>query len=294
MGSSLPSIPRDEAAEAAYLARLGTRVRSWRQEHGLARKALALASGVSERYLAQLEGGRGNVSILLLRQIAAAMAVPLAELVREGPEPPVELRLIEQQLGRLDATELAEVQGWLRDRFGRPQARRGRIALIGLRGAGKTTLGHLLAARLDMEFVQLDELVAAEAGMSLAEVFDLFGQAGYRRLERRCLDRLVERAPRVVIEAGGGVVAEAATFERLLAACFTVWLRARPEDHMRRVAAQGDHRPMAGSREAMADLRRILDGREALYAKADAVLDTTDRDPDSCADELLRISRIAL
>lgn len=259
----------------AYLAALGERVRAWRARRGMTRKQLARDSGVSERYLAQLEGGRGNVSILLLRQIAGAMNTPLEELLREGPEPPAELALLTQRLRRLSPEQLDEARALLARRFGADADRRGRIALIGLRGAGKSTLGAALAKRLKLPFVQLDALVEEAAGMRLDEVFDLLGQPAFRRLERQALERAVAAHPRMVLEAGGGVAAEAETYERLLASCFTVWLRARPEQHMARVAAQGDFRPMAGNREAMADLRRILEGREALYGKADAQLDTS-------------------
>jgi len=259
----------------AYLAALGERVRGWRARRGMTRKQLARDSAVSERYLAQLEGGRGNVSILLLRQIAAAMNTPLEELLRAGPEPPAELALLTQRLRRLSPEQLDEARALIARRFGADADRRGRIALIGLRGAGKSTLGAALAKRLRVPFVQLDQMVEEAAGMRLDEVFDLLGQPGFRRLERQALERAVAAHPRMVLEAGGGVAAEAATYERLLAACFTVWLRARPEQHMARVAAQGDLRPMAGSREAMADLKRILEVREALYGKADAQLDTS-------------------
>lgn len=283
---------RPEAGPAAaYLAALGERVRAWRARRGMTRKQLARDSGVSERYLAQLEAGRGNVSILLLRQIARATNTPLAELVREGPEPPVELNLLLQQLQRLSPEQLAEARRSLGQRFDAPQDRRGRIALIGLRGAGKSTLGAALARRLQVPFVQLDRLVEEAAGMRLAEVFDLLGQAAFRRLEREALERAVAAHPRMVLEAGGGLVAEPATYERLLASCFTVWLRARPEEHMGRVAAQGDLRPMAGNREAMADLKRILDGRDQLYSKADAQLDTSGRTVEDCVRALAALAR---
>ncbi|MDP6344386.1 MAG: helix-turn-helix transcriptional regulator [Alphaproteobacteria bacterium] len=276
-----------------YLALLGERVRAARARRGMTRKILSGESGVSERYLAQLESGRGNVSIVLLRQIARAMNLPLSELVHDGPDQPVEIALILEQLNRLPADELAHLRRHLHERYADADARHGRIALIGLRGAGKSTLGHGLAARLDLPFVQLNKEIEGEAGMPLNEVFDLFGQAAFRRLERQCLERLIESHQRAVIETGGGLVAEPGTYERLLGACFTVWLRASPEAHMARVAAQGDQRPMAGNREAMADLRRILEGRDILYRKADAVLETTDRGVEDCLAELVRIGQAA-
>ncbi|MEQ9643101.1 MAG: helix-turn-helix transcriptional regulator [Alphaproteobacteria bacterium] len=274
----------------AYLARIGDRVRAARARRGMTRRALAGESGVSERYLAQLESGSGNGSIVLLRQVADAMHLPLHDLVRDGDDPPVELTLLTERLAGLDAAELEAVHGWLRDRRPEAAGRAGRIALIGLRGAGKSTLGQALADRLDVPFIQLDQAVAEAAGMSLAEVFDMFGQAGYRRLERRCLDDIVARHPRAVIEVGGGLAADPAGLERLLAACRVVWLKARPEEHMARVVEQGDQRPMAGNRQAMDDLRRILEGREPLYGKADFVLDTSGRAVEQCLDDLAGIA----
>jgi XRE family aerobic/anaerobic benzoate catabolism transcriptional regulator len=155
------------------------------------------------------------------------------------------------------------------------EARRGRIALIGLRGAGKSTLGAMLAHRLEVPFVELDRLIEQESGVSLSAIFDLYGQGGFRRLERRCLDQVIERYPRFLLATGGSLVSEPATFERLLTMCYTVWLRATPEEHMQRVIAQGDMRPMADNRESMSDLKRILEVREPLYRKADLTLDTS-------------------
>ncbi len=270
----------------AYLRLVGERVRNARARRGMARKILSRDSGVSERYLAQLEGGQGNISIGLLRQVARAMNMAVADLVREGPEQPVELSLLVEQLRRLGPAELAEAHALLTDRFGGAAGRQGRIALIGLRGAGKTTLGRRLAESRGVPFLQLAQEIEADAGMSIPEIFSLSGQAAYRRHERRALERLVEQHGDAVIEAGGSIVAEAGTFDLLLQSCFTVWLRASPDEHMSRVLRQGDTRPMAGNAEAMDDLRRILDNREALYAKADAGLDTSGRPLDDAAREL--------
>jgi XRE family aerobic/anaerobic benzoate catabolism transcriptional regulator len=256
---------------------LGERVRETRARRGMTRKILARDSGVSERYLAQLETGQGNVSILLLRQIAQALDTPLQALVLDGPEPPVDLVHTTEFLRRLPATELIAARRLLVEHFGGVDlyARRGRIALIGLRGAGKSTLGAMLADRLEMPFLELDRLIEQESGVSLSVIFDLYGQSGFRRLERRVLDQIIERYPRFVLATGGSLVSEPATFERLLTMCFTVWLRATPEEHMQRVIAQGDMRPMADNRESMSDLRRILDVREPLYRKADATINTS-------------------
>ena len=273
-----PASPQSSASdvETEYLRRLGDRVREIRARRGMTRKLLARDSGVSERYLAQLETGQGNISILLLRQIAAALDIPLGALVLQGADPPVDLVHTTEFLRRLPAAELAEARRLLVQHFGGVDAaaRRGRIALIGLRGAGKSTLGAQLADRLEVPFLELDRLIEQESGVPLSVIFDLYGQSGFRRMERRCLDTVIERYPRFVLATGGSLVSEPATFERLLTMCFTVWLHASPEDHMQRVMAQGDMRPMAENRESMSDLKRILGGREPLYRKADATVDT--------------------
>ena len=263
-------------SESDYLRLLGERVREMRARRGMTRKILARDSGVSERYLAQLETGQGNISILLLRQIAQALDTPLQALVLDGPEPPVDLVHTTEFLRRLPANELVEARRLLVEHFGGVDlyARRGRIALIGLRGAGKSTLGAMLAHRLEVPFLELDRLIEQESGVSLGGIFDLYGQSGFRRLERRILDQVIERYPRFVLATGGSLVSEPATFERLLTMCFTIWLRATPEEHMQRVIAQGDMRPMADNRESMSDLRRILEVREPLYRKADAAINT--------------------
>ena len=261
--------------DAAFLDRLGERVREARARRGMTRKILARDSGVSERYLAQLETGRGNASVLLLRQIAQALNLPVDELVRADDGQSVELTLIFQLLKRLPAAKLARVRTQLVREYGTAYgARENRIALVGLRGAGKSTLGAALARQLGVPFVELDHEVEAEAGTSLHEIFLLHGQAGFRRYERRALERILEKNERCVIATGGSIVSEPATYDLVLSACFTVWLKAAPEEHMARVAAQGDYRPMAGNREAMDDLRRILAGREPLYAQADVTIDT--------------------
>ncbi|HLB14563.1 MAG TPA: helix-turn-helix transcriptional regulator [Burkholderiales bacterium] len=272
--SSRPLSPKEDA----LLPRLGDRVRETRARRGMTRKILARDSGVSERYLAQLESGQGNASVLVLSQIAQALNLPVADLLRDENDQSVELTLIQQLLKRLPAAKLAKVRAQLvRDYGSAYGARENRIALIGLRGAGKSTLGAALAKQLGVPFVELDHEVEAEAGTSLHEIFLLHGQAGYRRYERGALERTLEKNDRCVIATGGSIVSEPATYDLLLSACLTVWLRAAPEEHMARVAAQGDYRPMAGNREAMDDLRRILAGREALYAQADVTIDTAGR-----------------
>ena len=278
--------------DVALLQRLGERVRDVRARRGMSRKILARDSGVSERYLAELESGRGNASILVLRQITQALNLPLADLVRAEDGQSVELTLIQQLLQRLPAAKLANVRAQLvRDYGSAYGARENRVALIGLRGAGKSTLGAALGRHLGVPFIELDHEVEAEAGTSLHEIFLLHGQAGFRRYERRALERTLEKNERCVIATGGSLVSEPATYDLLLATCLTVWLKAAPEEHMARVAAQGDYRPMAGNREAMDDLRRILAGREALYAQADITVDTAGKTVEQSLSELVRAVR---
>jgi XRE family transcriptional regulator, aerobic/anaerobic benzoate catabolism transcriptional regulator len=262
--------------DADLLRVLGQRVRQARARRGMTRKWLAKDSGVSERYLAQAESGQGNLSIRLLVQIARALDLSLEELVRPEPDPPVDLVHSVELLRRLSAEQLQQARQLLVERFGGVDgaSRRKRIALVGLRGAGKSTLGTMLGKRLNVPFLELDRLIEQESGLNLGAIFDLYGQSGFRRLEAQCLEQVLRRQPRFVLSTGGSLVAAPATFERLLAACFTVWLRATPQEHMQRVIAQGDMRPMADNREAMADLERILASREPLYRKADATLDT--------------------
>jgi XRE family aerobic/anaerobic benzoate catabolism transcriptional regulator len=268
----------DDAGTSDFLVRLGDRVKEARARRGMTRRILARDSGVSERYLAQLESGAGNISIVLLRALARALDVPLESIVRDGPEIGHELAEINALLGRLAPSDVLEARGMLA----------ARIALIGLRGAGKSTLGKRLAATLDVPFIELDREVETASGMTLSEIFDLYGQAGFRRLERQALDRILTTTPRFVVATGGSIVSQPDTFAELLLGCFTVWVRARPAEHMQRVIAQGDLRPMADNAEAMADLERILAGREALYRKADATVDTAGRSIDATLEELSR------
>lgn len=288
-----PRRPRARGAALNPLQVLADRVRQARARRGMTRKQLALDSGVSERYLAQIEGGHGNISVLVLRQLAKALNMAVDLLLFEGPEPPVEFAHTVEFLRRLPLDDLKLAHQVLLHQFGGapPAARHRRIALIGLRGAGKSTLGAALAERLEMPFLELDRLIEQASGLTLNLIFEFRGQAGFRELERQCLDDVLQRHPCFVLATGGSLVSEPGTFERLLSSCFTVWVRASPEEHMRRVIAQGDMRPMAGNRDAMSDLERILAEREVLYSKADVQIDTAGRTFEQSVEALIQTLR---
>ncbi len=278
----------------AYLRRLGERVRVLRNQRGMTRKALAQHAKVSERYLAQLEAGLGNGSIILLRRIARAIGLPVTQLVQEGAEPALDMVLLSQFLERLPPSALAEARNMLLKSFGTPSedTRRKRIALIGLRGGGKSTLGKLLAERLDVPFIELDREIEKRSGTTLSAIFDMFGQETFRRAEREALDEVLRGHSSFVVATSGSIVTEPGTLELLLASCFTVWVRAEPAEHMNRVMAQGDMRPMANSTRAMDDLVSILRSREPLYAKAEVALSTSGKTPEQALAELLRLIKV--
>jgi XRE family aerobic/anaerobic benzoate catabolism transcriptional regulator len=282
-----PGIGRDTDA---YLRQLGERVRTLRNQRGMSRKVLAKQAKVSERYIAQMEAGLGNCSIVLLRRIARAIGLPVTLLVHDGPEPALDLVLLTQFLERLPAPALSQARELLTQTFSQPSddARRTRIALIGLRGGGKSTLGSLLAERMNVPFIELDREIERRSGASLSEIFDMFGQEHFRRAEREALDDVLRQHKHFVIATSGSIVTEPGTLEILLSSCFTVWVRAEPQDHMKRVMAQGDMRPMASSGRAMEDLVSILKSREPLYARAEATLTTTGKSPEQNLNELLQ------
>jgi len=270
--------PPPGEARNPLLAALGDRVRNLRAQRGLTRKAVAVAAGVSERHLANLEYGIGNASILVLQQVAGALHCSLAELVGDVTTSSPEWLLIRELLEHRSEADLRRVRVALGELLGTASvdpARHRRIALVGLRGAGKSTLGQMLAEDLDVPFIELSREIETLAGCSVREIHDLYGTNAYRRYERRALEEAVQIYSEVVIATPGGIVSDPATFNELLAHCTTVWLQAAPEEHMGRVAAQGDTRPMAASKEAMEDLRRILNGRAAFYSKADLSVDTS-------------------
>lgn len=276
-------------SDIEFLGFVGARVRELRSLRGMTRKAVARDADVSERHLAQLELGDGNISILLLRRIAAALNASLADLFSPKVYMPDEKRLIGELLERLPANRLQETLKRLTREFASEEkSRRSRIALIGLRGAGKSTLGAKLSREMNVPFIELDREIEKDAGIALAEIFSLYGQAGYRRIEKRTLDRMLKENARAIISIGGGVVSEKETYDRVLANCLTVWVKASPEEHMSRVIAQGDFRVMGENNEAMDDLRRILEARETLYRRADIHLETSGESVDASLSKLKR------
>ncbi len=277
-----PEAGRHGGDGGAFLAQLGERVRALRARRGMTRKALAQAAGVSERHLANLEYGVGNASALILLQVTQALHCSMAELLGDVTTTNPEWLLIREMLEGRDEATLRRVRVAIGEMLGMGGAhgegvhpRSQLVALVGLRGAGKTTLGAMLAEDLGYPFVELSREIEKFAGCSGSEIQGLYGQAAYRRYERRALEEAIQIYPEAVIATPGGIVSDPATFNLLLAHCTTVWLKAEPEDHMRRVMEQGDMRPMAASREAMDDLRSILVGRAAFYAKAEVHVDTS-------------------
>ncbi len=299
--SAQPELPENGAAgpetKDPFLAALGERTRALRARRGMTRKGLAKAAEVSERHLANVEMGVDNASVQFLRQLALALDCSLAELVGDESASSPEWLMIREILRGRSETELAEARASLVSMFGAPAsdaARRQRIALIGLRGAGKSSLGRALAERMRLPFVELNRRIEALAGCTLSEIHSLYGPAAYRRYERRALEEAIQGNPRAVIATPGGIVSDPGAFNLLLAHCRTVWLQATPEEHMSRVLAQGDTRPMAGNRgnaEAMNDLRRILESRGAFYSKADAVFNTGGQGFEAALDGLERLLR---
>lgn len=281
-------------ARDPFLVALGDRVRSLRARKGMTRRDLASASDVSERHLASLEGGVGNASVLILRQIAHSLDCQIAELLGDETTASPEWLLIRDLLRNRSDDELRRGRLALAETYGEAgthSARSRRIALIGLRGAGKSSLGQRLADALDAPFVELNREIERVSGCGLAEIHNLLGPNAYRRYERRALEETIQLYPDAVMATPGGIVSDASNFNLLLSNCFTVWLKASPEEHMSRVIAQGDLRPMSGNignSEAMDDLKRILAGRAAFYGKADIAFDTSGKSVDACFEALLK------
>lgn len=286
-----------DTEESLFLVALGQRLRALRDRGGITRKALSQATGVSERHLANLEYGQGNASVLVLVHVANALHCSLAELIGDFTTTSPEWLMIRSLLENRDETTLHKVRLAIGETLGTAtegSATSSRIALIGLRGAGKSTLGEMLAADLGFPFIELSREIENFAGCTIAEIQDLYGNKAYRRYERRALEEAVQIYPEVVIGTPGGLVSDPVNFDLLLSYCTTVWLRAKPEDHMQRVIEQGDFRPMAGAREAMQDLKSILASREDFYSKAQYQLDTSRQLLDPTFIELRDLVRRAL
>lgn len=279
-----------------YLAAVGSRVRELRTTRRLSRRALADAAGLSQRFIAQLEGGFGNISLRRLKALVDALDGDLAEVVAGIPAPSNAeatrlARRIERAPGPAKARILEFLEAAEAGRGDKASARR--IALVGLRGAGKSTLGRIIAERLGLAFVELNAEITRASGLGIEEIFALYGDQGYRRLEQEALVRCAGRSS-LVLAVAGGIVDHRDSYRFLNENFLTVWLKARPEEHMARVVAQGDNRPMAGSADAMADLTRILAAREAAYAIADATLDTSGRELEESASELADLAAALL
>jgi XRE family aerobic/anaerobic benzoate catabolism transcriptional regulator len=280
-----------------FLVALGERVRKLRARRGMTRKVTADNAGISERHLANLEHGVGNASILVLLNLSRALQCPLAELIGDVTTSSPEWLMLRDLLEGRDEATLFRVREAVGELIGTTTAspsRSHRIALVGLRGAGKSTLGRMLAQSLDFPFVELSEEIEKFAGCSVSEIQALYGQNAYRRYERRALEEAIQIYPEAIIATPGGLVSDPATFNELLTHCTSVWLKANAEDHMNRVIAQGDMRPMASSKMAMDDLRAILSGREAFYSKANYTLDTSAQPLEETYRLLLAIVKEAL
>jgi XRE family aerobic/anaerobic benzoate catabolism transcriptional regulator len=276
MPDSNVSREKAEIAEGNFLSSIAKSIRAARSRKGITRKQLANDAGVSQRLLAQLESGQGNISVVLLRRITNALNISLNDLFVDQKAPQPERNVIQNILEKLPENRLKDIAERLVREFGGVVAvRMNRLALIGLRGAGKSTLGAKLAKEFKVPFIELDAEIEKDAGIPLAEIFSLYGQSGYRRFEKRTLERVLSQYNHAAISVGGGVVSEKETYDYLLKNCFTIWIKAQPEEHMARVIAQGDFRAMENNNEAMDDLRRILESREHLYEKADGIVDTS-------------------
>ncbi len=298
MGKSLHSPGSDsrrggEPEEEAYLRLVGERVRLQRVHRSMSRKALSHASGVSERYLAELERGTGNASLLVLRHIASAMSLKVDDLVGEDPDRPIDMAIAIQQLEQLSPQDVVEARQLLVSRFGRKSASsRGRIALVGLKGAGKAAIGRACAKSLGIPLIELDREIERASGMDLGEVFAVHGEQVYRRLEHESLSAVVNTIPRAVITTGGGIVSSPASFEMLMSSCFVIWIKASPEQLVEKAQQELTLRKGGLSRQAQDELMRALATREPLYARADAVIDTSNKTAEETMRELFKLVRV--
>jgi XRE family aerobic/anaerobic benzoate catabolism transcriptional regulator len=280
--------------ESGFLDQLGQRVRTMRALRGMSRKVLAKVSGISERYIAQLESGKGNVSIVLLRRVSNAMGAHLEDLIPVA-DPAPDWQMFRDLLRKATPSQIAQAKDVLAGHGASThRASFAGIALIGLRGAGKSTLGKILAKKIGWNFVELNKEIEAQNGLSIAEIIALYGQEGFRRMEQNALNQLLAQKEPMVLATGGGIVSEPLTFDLILSSFYTIWLKAEPEEHMGRVRKQGDLRPMADDRSAMAELRNILVSREPLYARASATVDTAGLSVDAAAARLIDTVRPVL
>ena len=282
--------PVFEGRADAFAAVIGSLVRSARAKRGMTRRQLAEQSRTSERYLAQIESGQGNPSVVVLKSIAEALDLPMIELLPRTRGRSEALERIVDLLIRLPQSELPAIADLIEGRADRSADRARRIALVGLRGAGKSTLGRRLAQHLGCPFIEVDRLVEREYGASIPDLIEIAGLATFRRYEQTCLERVIERHSAAIIATAGGIVANPDSYALLLRRTHTVWIKARPDEHMRRVMAQGDFRPMAQNREAMADLVAILEARRADYGRAQAILDTSGDTVDESFTKLAEIA----
>ena len=286
-GSTLPTNTR-ETANSEFLSLVGSRVKKIRKEKKLTRKVLSEHSGVSERYLALLESGQGNVSIALLRQVAQSLDVEPEILISNTAPVNSESRLLLGLLGGLTRSDRLRLKNQiLKELRNSPVSRSYRLALIGMKGAGKTTVGERLSTIVDIPFVEIDKEIEKLADAPLSEIFITYGQEGYRNLEKTCLENLLRNGSNCIISTGGGIVQEPSVYDLLLSTCYTVWLKASPKEHMDRVVAQGDLRPIAGNSKAMDQLKNILLKRQSSYEKADLTVTTDGKAPGIIASQIL-------
>jgi XRE family aerobic/anaerobic benzoate catabolism transcriptional regulator len=289
-----PATRSDAATESGradtFAAAVGRLMRSERAKRGMTRRQLAEQSGTSERYLAQIEGGQGNPSVIVLKAIAEALDLSIVDLLPRTDGRSDTLERIVDMLRRMPQSELPAIADLIEGRAALTNDRARRIALVGLRGAGKSTLGKRLAARLGAPFIELDRMIEREYGASAPDLIEIAGITTFRRYERACLERVIGNHEAAVIAAAGGIVANPDTYALLLRRTHTIWLKAKPDEHMRRVMAQGDFRPMARNREAMADLVAILEARRDDYARAEAELDTSG---DTVDESFAKLEKIA-
>src|SRR5215469_5466684 len=286
-----PEVPANGRAAAEFLADLGREVRKSRAKRGMTRRQLAQASDTSERYLAQIESGAGNPSVSVLRGVALALELPIVALLPETAAPNAGLNAVLDLLAQVPEAELPALTKLIEARVAPPEHtdRARRIALVGLRGAGKSTLGRNLAEHLGWPFIELDRVVEDEYGARIPDLIEMAGIATFRRQERSALERVIAKNESAVITTAGGIVSSRETYTLLLRRTHTIWIKAKPDDHMGRVMAQGDFRPMAQNRAAMADLVAILEARRADYARAQAELDTSGDTVEQSSAKLLRL-----